>query len=349
MDRITNPHDKLFRETLSDREVAADFLQNYLPGDILPLTDLNSLEICKDSFVEDDLKDYHSDLLYKVMLEGREGYVYLLFEHKSYPDRLIHLQIAEYMLKIWRLVLKQKTETLLPVIIPLVLYHGERKWQYGAKFSALFAKHSEKLSAYIPDFEFVLRDLTQYSDEEIRGIVVSRVVLLLFRHISDPDIAQKLPGIFSLMREVIESEGGLRFFEKILRYLSNTAEGITPNEIKRMVEESLSQEKGGMVMTIAEMMRKEGFEQGIRQGVQQGVQQGIQQGIQQGVQQGIQQGIQQSIRETIEFGLGLRFGDEGLAIMPLIRHIQDNERLRVIRDAVKTVKDLSELKDIIGN
>jgi hypothetical protein len=96
-----------------------------------------------------------------------------------------------------------------------------------------------------------------------------------------------------------------------------------------MVEESLSQEKGGLVMTIAEMMRKEGFEQGIRQG--------------------IQQGIQQSIRETIEFGLGLRFGDEGLAIMPLIRHIQDNERLRVIRDAVKTVKDLSELKGIIGN
>ena len=63
----------------------------------------------------------------------------------------------------------------------------------------------------------------------------------------------------------------------------------------------------------------------------------------------IQQGIQQSIRETIEFGFSFRFGDEGLAIMPLIRHIQDYERLRVIRDAIKTVKDLSDLKDIIGN
>jgi predicted transposase YdaD len=61
MDNITNPHDKLFRETLSDREVAADFLQHYLPEDILTLTDLNSLEISKDSFVEDDLKDYHSE------------------------------------------------------------------------------------------------------------------------------------------------------------------------------------------------------------------------------------------------------------------------------------------------
>ncbi|HAO22332.1 MAG TPA: transposase, partial [Desulfobacteraceae bacterium] len=29
MDTIINPHDKLFRETLSNREVAADFLKNY--------------------------------------------------------------------------------------------------------------------------------------------------------------------------------------------------------------------------------------------------------------------------------------------------------------------------------
>ncbi len=337
MDNITNPHDKLFRETLSDREVAADFLQHYLPEDILTLTDLNSLEICKDSFVEDDLKDYHSDMLYKVMLEGREGYIYLLFEHKSYADRLIHLHLIEYMLKIWRLVLKQKTEKLLPLIIPMVLYHGQKKWQHGTKFSELFSEYHGKLKVYIPDFEFVLYDLTQYSDEAIRGMVLHRVVMLLFRHIYDPDIAEKLPGIFSAMREIIESEGGLRFLEKILRYLSNTAGGITPDKLKNMVKESFSQEKEGTFMTIAEILRKEGFELGIQQGVQQGLQQGVQQGIREG------------LTEAIELGLSLKFGYEGLGIMPLIQLIQDCERLRKIKNAIKTVKDLSELKTILMN
>jgi len=341
MDTITNPHDKLFRETWSDREVAADFLKNYLPEDILPLTDLNSLEICKDSFVEDDLKEYHSDLLYKIMLEGREGYVYLLFEHKSYPDRLIHLQLLEYMLKIWRLALKQTTETSLPVIIPMVLYHGQRKWPYGTEFSSLFSKHSEKLAAYIPDFGFILRDLTQYSDDEIRGMVLCRVVMLLFRHISDPDIARKLPGIFALMREITESEGGLRFLEKILRYLFNTADRITPAELKNMVEESLLQERGGIFMTIAEILRKEGFDKGIQQGVQQGVQQGIQQGVQYGIRNGLV--------EAIELGLSLKFGDEGLKIIPLILDIHDCERLRSIKNAIRTAENLSELRAIIGN
>jgi predicted transposase/invertase (TIGR01784 family) len=348
MDTVTNPHDKLFRETWSDREVAADFLKNYLPEDVLSLINLNSLEICKDSFVEEELKEYHSDLLYKIMLEGREGYVYLLFEHKSYPDRLLHLQLLEYMLKIWRLVLKQKTEISLPVIIPMVLYHGQRKWRYGTKFSSLFSKHPENLAAYVPDFGFILRDLTQYSDDEIRGMVLCRAVMLLFKHISDPDIARKLPGIFALMREITESEGGLRFLEKILRYLFNTADGITPDELKNMVEESLSQEKGGIFMTIAEILRKEGYEQGIALADKR-YEQGIQQGVQQGVQQGIQQGIRNGLVEAIELGLSLKFGDEGLKIIPLVLHIQDCERLRGIKNAIRTAENLSEVRAIIGN
>ncbi|HAO23001.1 MAG TPA: hypothetical protein DCQ37_22650, partial [Desulfobacteraceae bacterium] len=166
--------------------------------------------------------------------------------------------------------------------------------------------------------------------------------------ISDPDIAQKLPGIFALMREITESEGGLRFLEKILRYLFNTADGITPDELKNMVKESLSQEKGGIIMTIAEILRKEGYEQGIALADKR-YEQGIQQGVQQGVQQGIQQGIRNGLVEAIELGLSLRFGDEGLKIIPLILHIQDCERLRAIKNAIRIAENLSEVRAIIGN
>ena len=56
MDEVANPHDKLFRETWSDLATAKSFLQNYLPEAVLALTDLDTLEICKDTFVEKDLK-----------------------------------------------------------------------------------------------------------------------------------------------------------------------------------------------------------------------------------------------------------------------------------------------------
>jgi predicted transposase YdaD len=104
---VTNPHDKLFRETWSNLDNARSFLHHYLPDHVLACMDLETLEISKDSFVEKELLDYYSDMLYKVTLSGKSGFVYVLFEHKSYYDRYVHLQLLEYMGKIWRL---HKTE-----------------------------------------------------------------------------------------------------------------------------------------------------------------------------------------------------------------------------------------------
>ncbi len=78
-------------------------------------------------------------------------------------------------------------------------------------------------------------------------------------------------------------------------------------------------------MTLAEKLRKEGFEQGIRVGELSG------------------------LIEAVELGLTLRFGDQSLKLMPLIRQIQDTDRMKVIKEAVKTVKDVSDIKAMIEN
>ena len=54
MEKISSPHDKLFREVWSDLRVARDFLSNYLPQKVLEIIDLDTLEIRKDSFIEGD-------------------------------------------------------------------------------------------------------------------------------------------------------------------------------------------------------------------------------------------------------------------------------------------------------
>ena len=61
--KVVNPHDKLFRDTYSDKENACSFLSQGLPEQVLKLIDLSSLEISKDSFIEKELADYHSDML----------------------------------------------------------------------------------------------------------------------------------------------------------------------------------------------------------------------------------------------------------------------------------------------
>jgi len=153
---------------------------------VLQVMDLSSLEIWKDSFVEKELSDYYSDMLYKVMLSDTPGYVSVLFEHKSYYDIYVHLQMLEYMVKIWRLFIKQqkkKSNKALPIVIPLLICHGKRAWpENAARFSSHLSGPMDELSGYIPDFIIEVYDLSGFTDDEIKGTVMARVVLLLFKH-----------------------------------------------------------------------------------------------------------------------------------------------------------------------
>ena len=321
MTKIINPHDKLFRETWQNKDIAIDFLENYLPADILSLTDLDTIEISKDSFIEDDLKDFFSDLLYKVQLGQQEGFIYILFEHKSYKDNHIHIQMLEYMIKIWRLHQKQIKTDALPIVIPLVLYHGSKRWEIDTRFSSMFSGPSEKLSNYIPDFNLIFYNLAKYSDEQIKGEILTRVVLLLFKHIFDTDIKDKLPGIIALLDDLMKEDTGLKYFEVLLRYIFSTIDNITVNDIKNIVEQSLTDVDGEKIMTLAEQLRNEGFEKGKLEGKLEGILEGIEMAI------------------MMKFGVG----SKSQKLMGQIKNITDLDQIKQIKTSIMESENLSDL------
>ena len=62
--KIVNPHDRFFKAVLSKEEHAREFLQLYLPRNISQLIDFDTLFVVKDTFIEKELREYFSDLLY---------------------------------------------------------------------------------------------------------------------------------------------------------------------------------------------------------------------------------------------------------------------------------------------
>ncbi|MEA3415136.1 MAG: Rpn family recombination-promoting nuclease/putative transposase [Thermodesulfobacteriota bacterium] len=142
MTEITNPHDRFFKEVLTRGNTAKQFLENYLPHDVTKLLDLDSLEYTKDTFIDKHLKEYFSDLLLKTYLkDGSRGYVYILFEHKSYQEPLTAFHLLRYMVKIWEMSLKNGETPGFPVIIPLVFYHGEKRWRAGLRARQKITSH----------------------------------------------------------------------------------------------------------------------------------------------------------------------------------------------------------------
>jgi hypothetical protein len=57
-------------------------------------------------------------------------------------------------------------------------------------------------------------------------------------------------------------------------------------------------------------------------------------------------GINKGIKQGIELGLELKFGNEGLLVMPDINKIEDLDVLKAVQSGIRTAKTLDELRKI---
>ncbi len=254
MDIVQNPHDKFFKETLSQKKNAVSFLKNYLPKELLKHIIPENIAIEKDSYITDELKEYFSDILYKVELQDGEGYIYTLFEHKSSPALNVGLQLLEYLLQIWKA--KKKNNQDLPVIIPIIVYHGQQDWNIANKFSKQITINAEIFKKYTPQFEFIVHDLSQ---EDIIGTEELKARLKLMKYINS-DLQELLENTF---KEII----GLDIKSGIIYIFSARNE----DEEKIIYKAQKIDPKGGNIMkSTAEKLIQKGKEEGKREGKEEG-------------------------------------------------------------------------------
>jgi len=254
--------------------VARDFIENYLPESILKLVDLNEMEIQNGSHVDEELSELFSDMLFRTKINQRDGYLYFLFEHKSYPDRMVALQLLTYMVRIWNRNVNKKIDTHIPMIIPMVVCHGETKWRISPMFSDLildFDTLPEEVKQMIPDYRYQLYDLSQFSDEDIKGKAELMITLSVARDIFKKSGEEFLETIFKAARalaELDEKETGLQYFETCMRYILTSGPKLTKEQLTIVINQlALTYKEGSEVtMTLAEVLREEGKKEGIEEG-----------------------------------------------------------------------------------
>ncbi len=219
---IPNPHDKFLKETFSKQENVTDFIRGTFPENILKNLDLSSLVLDNNSSIDEELNEYFSDIVYNCFCKDNELKIAILFEHKSYAMPYPHLQLLKYIIKTLETNIKQ-CEKLVPVI-PVILYHGKEKWKVR-RFEEYFEDIDKILYRFIPSFEYMLTDLSAYSNEEIKYRVFKKVSLeiplLLMKNIFDEvELGRNIKGFLEIGKNYIEQEEGLKFQESVIRYLS---------------------------------------------------------------------------------------------------------------------------------
>ncbi len=284
MDVLKQPHDKFFRSTFGQVEVASDFLTNYLPTGLSEIIDIDTLELQKDSFLDETLKEEFADLLFRVNINNAQGYIYFLFEHKSYKDRMVIFQVLKYMINIWESKIqadqKRRREIELPIILPLVVYHNDGKWDIKRTLGEMMPNYKDlpdNLKRYIPNFEYLLFDLSELNKDNVKLLsetMISIKALSRTRYASKAEQIEILEEAIRLIEETEEQDQITYYVSACIRYILSIRDDISEKEMKEIAEQ-ISIEGGELVMSVAERLRQEGIEKGIAEGIAEGIAKGL--------------------------------------------------------------------------
>ena len=270
---MSNPHDALFKRIFQDPETAAGELRSVLPARLAERIDWSSLRIEPGSFVDEQFKEVHTDLLYAVRLQGREAYVYLLLEHQSTSFWFMVLRMLGYVVRVLEdLVKRDPNARKMPAVIPVVMHHSEKGWSAPTSFLELIDLDPETLmevKRYLPGFELVLDDLTKQSEQELFGRAMTatgRLALFCLKRAKySGDFRGEIKHIVGALRELQEAADGRAALESVLRYIMEVREDAA-DWLLDFVSEEVGPEAEEVYMTTAEKLRQEGLEKGRTEG-----------------------------------------------------------------------------------
>ena len=194
-----NIHDAFFKQALADPRLAATFLREHLPSDIAELLSQEPPEPVPGSFVDEDLKQHHTGLLFRVHLKsGAAAVAYVLMEHKSAPDPGARLQLLRYVVRVLTQCHEQNGQSLpLPAVFPLLVHQGPQRWAFSCEFQDLFGIVPEALRPYVPCFRHALVDLAQMEDGELSSDASLRAFLKALKYSRRPDLPDRIDMVLA--------------------------------------------------------------------------------------------------------------------------------------------------------
>src|SRR5699024_10661015 len=114
-----------------------------------------------------------------------------------------------------------RSTDVLPLVMPLVIYHGKILWSEPKQLRDWFINYdelSEEMTKYVPDFEFTLYDFSYANELNVKGEPKLMAYLQLMQHIFLKDWA-KLIQVIVEIETLLLSRGYEKYFNTIILYI----------------------------------------------------------------------------------------------------------------------------------
>ena len=264
------PHDRIFRHSMSLPRVAREFLEAWLPPKFLALVDWNTLAIQKVSGLDNSLKEHREDVVYRIMAAGRPVCFYLLIEHQSRPSYDMPLRCLEYTIPLWRKERAGKgSQKKLPLVIPVVVHPGPGKWPSARRLRDLIEIPEEIAvwaKKFVPDCGYLLAELAGHPMEKLASGSLGQAVMAALQ-------AERRGKLgYGQVRKIIATlfTGGdspdVTFLSRQLwTYLLHHSE-LKNSEIEEIVATTIPTTRKRKFMSTAQRLKLEGRQEGRQEG-----------------------------------------------------------------------------------
>jgi predicted transposase/invertase (TIGR01784 family) len=318
-----NIHDKYVRESFSDPSRAVASLETILPADLKDLLQLDTLKVLKESYMDEVLSEYFSDLVFEINLKNTREQsmdVALLFEHKSAPDKNVLIQVGYYIFAYYhKCILNKKA---LKPLIPIIYYQGKKKWTVP-EISKLFEKYPTTIQTYLPVINHILVALHSVPDDTLLNMknTMMAAAMVAQKWRDNPvKLADDVIKILSLFRNEFEDRN---FLQQTFVYILSASD-IKDTDIKKIAESIPTSIKDEVMTTYARIV-KENKQIGFKEGEQIGIQKGEQIGI----QKGIQKGADSKLTEVVLNGFENKVP---LDLLAAITKLTDDDIYKILKD-----------------
>lgn len=196
-------------------------------------------------------------------------------------------RLLNYMTQIWdRWLLEHASEdetkrwgcpSTLPMIVPIVLYHGEERWSAPLRFSSAIELEDgvrDVMQPLLVDFCYLLDDLSRVSDETLRKRTMSALATLTtvcFKHAATyANPILMLRDWLDTLRAVFRGPEGPDSLERVVRYILTVNGNVDQSTLEAFVIRELGTEAKDIVMTAGQRLIEQGLQQGLQQGLEEG-------------------------------------------------------------------------------
>ena len=239
---VNHQHDKIFRTVLDRKSDALALINKALNTQL----EVQDIEKYNSSFINKVFQNREADIVYKI----KDRSIFILIEHQTKVDYLMPYRILEYEVAIMQSAIDldkiKNKESKIPLVIPIVLYTGNKKWN-AKKYLEENQEKIEGIENGLGNYNLI--DINEMTEKELLedNSFISKM-MLIEKSKNTENIVEILEKIVKITKE--EDKETLR---RIISIILEEKIGIT--KAKELIEKMEGDE--GNMLAVVDMIRRE--------------------------------------------------------------------------------------------